>query len=231
MRANAATRVSARQSSAERRLGIVQAVLDLAGERGPDAITTQAIAERIGVTQGALFRHFPEKEAIWLAVFEWVRAALGAAVDAAIDPRASPLENLQRVFCAHVALVAAHPGVPRALYHELQTVGDSRVRAAVRAMLEEYRRRLLRLFEQAKAAGELPPDLDAALAAVLFIGAVQGLVIQAALSGADAALTQRARPRFALLLDGYRGARAPGGARRPKRAATRTSPAVPRATR
>src|SRR6187455_3079115 len=67
-----------RLSSDERRVEIVQAVLGLAGERGPDAITTQAIAERIGVTQGALFRHFPDKDAMWVAVFEWVRRALAA---------------------------------------------------------------------------------------------------------------------------------------------------------
>jgi len=193
-----------RLSSGERRLEIVQAVLDLAGERGPDAITTQAIAERIGVTQGALFRHFRDKDAMWVAVFEWVRAALGAAVDAAIDDARSPLANLERVFVAHVGLVAEHPGVPRALYHELQTV-NSPVRGAVRAMVRDYRQRLLRIFEQAKATGELPPDLDAALASVLFIGAVQGLVIQAALAGGEAGLARSARPMFALLLGGYRG--------------------------
>ena len=207
-----------RKSAEERRLGIVQAVLDLAGERGPDAITTQAIAEHIGVTQGALFRHFPDKQAMWLAVFEWVREALGASADAAIDPKASPLANLERVFCAHVGLVAEHPGVPRALYHELQTVGDSAVRNAVRAMVGDYRRRLLRLFEQAKATGELPTGLDAALATVLFIGAVQGLVIQAALAGGEAGLARSARPMFALLLGGYRGTGTPGRPRRTTRA-------------
>ena len=206
MRACSTKRPSGRRlSSEERRLAIVEAVLDLAGERGPDAITTHAIADRIGVTQGALFRHFPDKEAMWLAVFEWVRAALGAAVDAAVDETASPLANLERVFHAHVGLVAKHPGVPRVLYHELQTVGDSPVRAAVRAMVADYRRRLLRLFEQARQTGELPRDLDAALATVLFIGAVQGLVIQAALAGANAELAKRARPMFALLLNGFRG--------------------------
>ena len=68
----------------ERRREIVAAVLELARERGPDSITTQAIADRIGVTQGALFRHFPDKEAIWLAVFAWVRESLGAVLDDAI---------------------------------------------------------------------------------------------------------------------------------------------------
>ena len=54
--------------------------LVLARERGPDAITTQAIADRIGVTQGAIFRHFPDKEAIWMAVFAWVRESLGTVL-------------------------------------------------------------------------------------------------------------------------------------------------------
>jgi TetR/AcrR family transcriptional regulator len=211
-----------------RRLEIVRAVLDLAGERGPDAITTQAIAEHIGVTQGALFRHFPDKEAMWLAVFDSVRTALGAALEDAVAQAQSPLAKLERAFVAHVAFVAANPGVPKALFHELQYPADSRVRVAVRAMVGGYRSRLSALFESAKAAGELPPSLDAALAAVLFIGAVQGLVIDATLRDDAARLTRAARRMYALLLDGWRGVSA---AKPVTRAASRTSRGVPRATR
>ena len=39
----------------------------------------------MGLTQGAVFRHFPDKQAIWLAVFAWVRESLGAAIAAAMD--------------------------------------------------------------------------------------------------------------------------------------------------
>ena len=67
----------------------------------------------------------------------------------------------------------------------------------------------MQLFAQAKAAGELPADLDAALASVLFIGAVQGLVIQSSLAGDEAAMAKRARKLWPLLLDGYRGRRKP----------------------
>jgi AcrR family transcriptional regulator len=198
----------ARLSSTERRGEIVRAVLTLAREHGPDAITTQAIADRIGVTQGALFRHFPDKSAIWLAVFEWVRGALVAGFEAAIRDTASPLGRLERAFLAHVAFVAAHPGVPRALFHELQYTGDSPVRIAVRSMVGDYRRRVGRLLEDAKASGEIRREVDTALATVLFIGAVQGLVIHAALTD-EGALARNGRAMFALLLDGYRGAHAP----------------------
>ena len=64
-------------------LVVVAAVIELARDRGPEAITTQAIADRLGVTHGALFRHFPDKSAMWAAVFDWVQASLGQVVDAA----------------------------------------------------------------------------------------------------------------------------------------------------
>jgi len=194
-----------RLTSDERQREIVAAVLLLARERGPDAITTQAIADRIGVTQGALFRHFPDKEAIWLAVFVWVRASLGAVFAKAIEKPASPLGKIEAAFLAHVAFIAANPGVPRVMFHELQYPGDSPVRAEVRAMLTTYRKRLALLFTQAKAAGELPADLDITLAPVLFIGAVQGLVIQSALAGTEAGMMKRARQLLPLMLHGYRG--------------------------
>lgn len=212
MNGPAAARVNrrgARLSSGERQREIVGAVLELARERGPDAITTQAIAERIGVTQGALFRHFPDKEAIWLAVFGWVREALEAAFEAATRGVTSPLARIERAFLAHVAFVAANPGVPRVLFHELQLAGDSPVRAAVRAMVAAYGRRLARLFDEAKAAGEIPGHVDTTLAPVLFVGAVQGLVIDAALAGDGARLARSAPRMLALLLDGWRGAPAP----------------------
>lgn len=196
-----------RLSSDQRRREVIGAVLRLARERGPDAITTQAIADRIGITQGALFRHFPDKEAIWLAVVCWVRESLGTVFAQAVRNGGSPLARLERAFLAHVAFVAKNAGVPRVMFHELQYPGDSPARAELRAMVTEYRKRLALLFRQAKQAGELSADLDTALASLLFIGAVQILVIQASLSGGDAGMMKRARSLFPLLLDGYRGRR------------------------
>jgi hypothetical protein len=72
-------------------------------------------------------------------------------------------------------------------------------------MIGGYRKRILSLVREAKRAGELAPDVDVALAPVLFIGAVQGLVIHASLAGEPALMNRRARPAFRVLLDGWRG--------------------------
>ncbi|MFA5627222.1 MAG: TetR/AcrR family transcriptional regulator [Thiohalomonadaceae bacterium] len=65
----------------ERRAATVIAVVDLAAKQNPNDITTAAIAKRIGLTQGAIFRHFPTKDAIFQAVMTWVSQRLLARVD------------------------------------------------------------------------------------------------------------------------------------------------------
>ena len=194
-----------RLSSEQRQGEIITAVLELARDFGPEGVTTQAIADRVGVTQGAVFRHFSNKEAIWLAVFAWVRQALSAIINEALSQPGSPVEKLERTFLAHVNFVAHHPGVPRILFHELQNPGDSTLRREVASVVAGYRKRLAELFKQAKDAGQLSADLNETVAPIVFIGAVQGLVIQAALLQNNTAMTNNAPAIFAMLLNGFRG--------------------------
>ena len=53
-----------RKPSAERRVEIAQAVLRIIGEQGITSFTTTALAKEIGVTSGALFRHFASRDEI-----------------------------------------------------------------------------------------------------------------------------------------------------------------------
>ena len=97
----------------ERQAEIVEAALRLARESSPALITTGDIAAAIGVTQGAVFKHFPTKDAIWLAAMRWVRETLLQKLQAAADEAATPLDALAAMFRAHVEFVIAHPGVAR----------------------------------------------------------------------------------------------------------------------
>lgn len=167
----------------ERRAVTVETVVELAAEQNPSEITTAAIATRMGLTQGALFRHFPSKDAIWRAVMDWVAERLMARVDRAARSAASPPGALEAIFMAHVAFIAEHPGVPRMMFGELQRPGDSATRRMVQALLERYRDRLRALIEQGRASGELDPEVDPDQAALLFVGTIQGLVMQSLVAG------------------------------------------------
>lgn len=188
--------------SDERRAVTVEAVVQLAAERNPSEITTTAIAKHMGVTQGALFKHFPTKDAILQAVMEWVAERLLARVDKAAQAATSPLAALEAMFMAHVDFVVEHPGVPRMLFGELQRAESTAPKRMVQTIIHRYGERLHRLIEEGKAKGELSATLDTEAAATLFIGTIQGLVMQSLLAG-DVERMRRDAPRvFAIYLRG-----------------------------
>ena len=193
-----------RLSGDKRRTMTVQVVLQLAAGQNPAEITTSAIASRMHITQGALFRHFPTKDAIWQAVMEWVAERILARVDDAVKTVKSPLAALEAVFMTHIDFVNSHPGVPRILFGELQRTGDTPTKRAVRALLRHYDERLQTLIEQGKSQGEVAPDVESAAVAALFIGTIQGLVMQSLLAGKNRSMRTKAAEVFSIYLRGIR---------------------------
>lgn len=185
-------------SAEARRAVTVESVLELAAMQNPSEITTAAIAQHMGVTQGALFKHFPSKEALWEAVMDWVAARLLARVNAAIDSHTHTLDALEAVFLAHCAFAAEHPGVPRMLFGELQRAEDTAAKRVARSLLASYGKRLRQLIATGQQRGELSSDISADAAAAMFIGAIQGLVMQTLLTGKPQHIRSAAPGVFAL---------------------------------
>jgi AcrR family transcriptional regulator len=187
-----------KQPTETRQTALVAAALALAAERSPASVTTADLAKAVGITQGAVFRHFESKEAIWLAVIDFAHQDLLARLHTAATAQTLPLAALRGVFMAHVDFVVEQPGVPRVIFQELQHPEDTPLKARVRGLMQAYRALLAGLLERAQAARQLAPGTDLQAAAVLFIGSVQGLVMQSLLSGQVGAMRQLAPDVFAL---------------------------------
>ena len=162
-----------RLPAAKRRATTVQAVLDLAAAGNPADITTSDIARRMHITQGALFRHFPTKAALWLEVIEWVTQRALMRVEETARTAKSPLQALEAEFTDHIFAHARHAGAPRIILGELQRAGDTQARRMVRNFLDEYIERLQTLVEQGKECGEIIPTVDGKAAATLFVGMIR----------------------------------------------------------
>lgn len=187
-----------RFSTEVRQAEIVATALRLARESSPALITTADIATAIGITQGAVFKHFATKDAIWLGAMRWVRETLLQTLQDAADQAASPVDALAAMFHAHVEFVIAHPGVPRFIFHELQQPADSAAKLEVRAVLQGYRKMLLGRLNQSIQQKLVSQDVDPQAAATSFIGLIQGLVMQSMLTGRTAAMRKHADAIFVL---------------------------------
>jgi AcrR family transcriptional regulator len=189
----------------ERRLVTVEAVVALAGTQNPSDITTTAIAKHMNLTQGALFRHFPTKDAIWQAVMEWVAERLLARIDRAGEGVDSPLAAMRAMFMSHIDFVVEHPGVPRMIFGELQRAEATAAKRMVQTLIGRYAERLRARIEQGKALGEIAPEVDTQAAATLFVGTIQGLVMQSMLMGDIQRVRTDAPGVYAIYQRGLRG--------------------------
>ena len=188
----------------ERRSVTVETVLALAAEQNPSEITTAAISARMNLTQGALFRHFPTKEALWTAVMEWVAERLMQRIERAVADAPGPLAALRSVFLAHAGFVVEHPGVPRMMFGELQRAEASAPKRMAQTLIRRYGERVRALLEAGQAAGEVALDIDLDAATTLFIGTIQGLVMQSLLAGEPERISREAPAVLALYLRGIR---------------------------
>lgn len=185
-------------TSQERKDLTVRAVVELCGQQDPARITTASIAERMKVTQGALFRHFANKDAIWRAVIEWVAERVMRRLDAAVQDTDTSLAALEAMFMTHIDFIVEHPGVPRMLLGQLQRAEPTSATRMVRALLFLYRERLEAQLMEGRASGELRADLNIEAAATQFIGAIQGLVIQSMMAGNGVHIADQAADAFIL---------------------------------
>lgn len=188
----------------ERRSVTVETVLALAAEQNPSEITTAAISARMHLTQGALFRHFPSKEALWTAVMEWVAERLMQRIERAVTEAPGPLAALRSMFLAHAGFVVEHPGVPRMMFGELQRAEASAPKRMAQTLIRRYGERVRALLAAGQTAGEVAADIDLEAATTLFIGTIQGLVMQSLLAGEPERISREAPAVLALYLRGIR---------------------------
>lgn len=183
--------------SSDRQAELVQAALGLAAQHSPSEVTTADLAQAIGITQGGVFKHFESKEAIWLAVLDWTHQSLMARLQqAAQTPKGCGFEALRAVFMVHIGFVEQYPGVPRLIFQELQHAKPTLLKSKVQQLMVAYRTLVANLLMEVRDEGLLAPEVDINPAVVMFMGAVQGLVMQSLVTGSLQGLARQAKAVF-----------------------------------
>jgi AcrR family transcriptional regulator len=164
-RTRRAARAAASPLSTRERL--VTAARELLEEGGYAAASVQAIADRVGVSAGALYRHFASKAELFVDVFRDAAKRDLAAIDDAAAAGAC-IERLEAAVVAHARRALRRRRLAWALLYEP-------VHPLVDAERLVYRRTYCRhmagLLRQAIAAGEIP-DQNVELSAAALVGAI-----------------------------------------------------------
>lgn len=189
-------------SAEARKAEIVECALKLVDVVGPDHLTTDMIAREIGLTQPAIFRHFPKKEAIWTAVAGRLQTDMAAAWEAAAAS-GSPEDALERLTMAQVGVIEATPAIAHILFSRELHIHNAELRAAVMGNQRRFHGLLSQAVAGAVANGRFRAELDPSDAAMLVIGVVQSLALRWSLSEKSFDLKADAARLLSLLVAGF----------------------------
>lgn len=150
-----------------KRVEIADAALRIIETRGIAALTTSALAAELGVSSGAPFRHFANREEILEAVALRVEELILGTFPPETDP---PMERLQALLRARAKVVGGHRGIGRLMFSEQFALALPETAAArLRAVVLRTQAFLLRVLEEGQREGALRGDLAAkALLPVVF---------------------------------------------------------------
>lgn len=189
-----------RKSTTERRKDIVKATLDLIGEKGIESLRTSKIADRVGFSEAALYRHFSTKQEVIKTTIQTAgedlikslkKVARGAKTE-------NELEKLREVLEAHLDFIQENPGITRLLFSDEVHFNREDLRTKLLDIINGYQTVIEKLIERGIEKGQIKEDIDIEGATTFYLGLIQTQILFWSLSGGEKTLNDQMDPLWSL---------------------------------
>lgn len=181
-----------RKDHETRKQEMVDAALELAAEEGVQRTSTQAIAKRVGIAHATVFRHFPNRSALFQSALQWIARGLFAAMGPLLEGSGPADWRLRKLIERQLGFIGRHRGIPRLLFSEHLHLDDPTLKREVREVLERYAGRVADLIREGQAQGRFRTGMDPEEAGRLVAAMIQGVVLQWSLYEFESPLESRA---------------------------------------
>jgi AcrR family transcriptional regulator len=166
-----ATRPRLPRGGQRRRDELLAVACRIFAEKGFDGASLQDIADEFGVLKGSLFHYIQSKDELLYEIIEGVYTAAQVAVWSHAVQDSPAAERLRRVIAAYVEYVTSHLDAVTVWLHDFKALPEQQ-RETIRRYEERDRRQLLELIEQAQREGGIRSSVDAGLASLALLGAM-----------------------------------------------------------
>ena len=210
---------TAHLDSEVRRHQIVQTARKIVANHGMTFFTIQELAREVGVSEGAIYRHFKGKDEILLVLIQDIERTLLRAISESARPKGGAFDHLKHLLQRHFSSIERRNGVSFVVIAEALRFADPQVRQAVRQMVERYLEMVDVVLKEGVEKGEIAEGVDTRAAAVMFFGMIQASVTLWSFSNRAHPLAQHSASLWAMFKEGlsHDGV---GRVRRPRAAAS-----------
>ncbi len=164
------------KNKTSRRDAILMSLAQMLETNPGKRITTASLARQVGVSEAALYRHFPSKAKMYEALIDFVEDSLFSRINQILRDQTGALVRCEQILALVLTFAARNPGLCRLLTGEVLVGENDRLRVRVAKIFERLETELRQVLRGAEIHEGLVTKQPASSAANLLSAYVEGLI-------------------------------------------------------
>ena len=195
--------MSKQTNKVSRRQQILEALAHML-EISPGArITTAALAKEVGVSEAALYRHFPSKSKMFEGLIEFIEETLFSRIALIMNDESAAMVRCQKILFLLLTFTERNPGITRILTGDALAGETERLRVRVAQLFERLETQIKQVLREAEIREGLRPSLPLNAAANLLMSNAEGRIAQFVRSEFKRSPTEFWQDQWAILVSGF----------------------------
>ena len=157
----------------QRQQEIIQSAIELIAEEGIQKLTIKNLSARVGVTEGAIYRHFTSKLEILLGILSLFENSTLNLIAVAGEGSGEPLRQLELLFKEHFRRFKENPAMASVIFSEELFLNERQLSEKVYQIMQNTQRTIEGIIQNGQKKGVFREDIPADQLALLFIGALR----------------------------------------------------------
>lgn len=186
-----------------RKQQILEALAHMLEASPGERITTARLAKEVGVSEAALYRHFPSKTKMFEGLIEFIEDTIFSRVNHILEEETQSIVCCERILTLLLAFTERNPGITRILTGDALAGETERLRARVVQFFDRLETQIKQILREAEIREGIRPSIPVAIAANLLIATAEGRISQFVRSEFKRRPTEYWAEQWPLLIDGF----------------------------
>jgi TetR/AcrR family transcriptional regulator len=167
----------------ERKLQILQTVAQMLEQPKSEKVTTAALAERLDISEAALYRHFASKAQMFEGLIEFIEQTVFGLINKIIQEEKSGIKQIDAILTMLLNFAQKNRGMTRVLIGDALVNENERLQQRINQLLDRIETTLKQSLRMAATQGEMGSAVDVGAHANVLVCYVIGRWNQFAKSG------------------------------------------------
>ncbi|UCE89220.1 MAG: nucleoid occlusion factor SlmA [Pseudomonadota bacterium] len=170
-------------AAGSRRQQILEALALQLEQHPGERVTTAALARAVGVSEAALYRHFPSKARMFEGLIEFIEDTVFSLINRILSEEPDPVVRCEQILRLLLGFSQRNAGMTRILIGDALTGESGRLRARVGQFYDRLETQLKQVLREGALGGARLPEPQVAAIANLLLALAEGRMHQYVRSG------------------------------------------------